>query len=104
METAYYHKEERANAATHAVGLVFALVGAAIVVAAAIRQGGPWQITGVVIYAVTMMATYAASTLSHVFHEPRARHALRVADQAVIFLFIVGSFPSPGQGCERLTP
>lgn len=96
MEIAYCYKEERANAATHAVGLAFTLVGAAVIVEAAIRQGGPWQIWGIVIYAVTMTATYAASTLSHVFHEPRARHALRVADQAVIYLFIVGSFSAVG--------
>lgn len=92
METAYCYKEEKVNAATHAVGLAFTLVGAAVVVEAAIRHGRAWEISGSVIYAVTLMAAYTASTLSHVFHRPRVRHALRVADQAIIFLFIAGTF------------
>lgn len=92
METAYCRKEEKANAATHAAGLACALVGAAVVVAAAIRHGQAWEISGCVIYAVTLVAVYAVSTLSHVFHQPRVRHALRVADQATIFLFIAGTF------------
>jgi hemolysin III len=92
VETTYCRKEEAANAATHAAGLVCALAGAAAVVAAAIRQGQAWEIAGCVIYAVTLVAVYAGSTLSHLFHKPSLRHALRIADQAIIYLFIAGTF------------
>ena len=92
METAYCHKEERVNAATHAAGLACTLVGAVVVVAVSIRHGGAWEIAGCVIYAITLVAVYAASTLSHLFHRPRVRHALRIADQATIYLFIAGSY------------
>lgn len=43
-------------------------------------------------YSATLVATYLASTLSHLVHHPRARNAFRTADQALIFLFIAGSF------------
>lgn len=92
MVRAHCDKEERANAATHAVGLGFALPGAVAVVMVAIRHGQAWQISGCVLYAVTLVAMYAASTASHVFQEPRVRHVLRVLDQATIFLFIAGSY------------
>jgi len=92
IETPYCRKEERANAATHGVGFLCAVVGGAVVVSASVRHGGAWEVTGCAIYAVTLVALYAASTLSHVFHKPRLRHAMRVADQAAIYLFIAGSF------------
>ena len=84
--------EDRMNALTHGAGFVLAVAAAAILLPEAVLRGGPWHVGGCVVYAVTMLAAYAASTLSHVFRSPRARNALRVADQALIFLFIAGSW------------
>jgi hemolysin III len=84
--------EERFNAATHAVGLALAIVGASVVVGRASGKGTPWQLAACVAYAVTLVAAYAASTLSHVFRDGRLRRGFRIADQAVIFLFIAGSY------------
>jgi hemolysin III len=84
--------EEGVNAATHAAGLLCSLAGAAVIVWYAAVRGGPWQWLGCGIYAATLVAAYAASTLSHLFRRPRARYAFRVADQAIIFLFIAGSY------------
>ena len=86
------HAEERVNAATHAVGLAAGATGAAVVVAEAARHGGPWEVAGCLVYGVTLVAMYAASTLSHAFTRPRPRAFFRAADQAVIFLFIAGSY------------
>jgi hemolysin III len=84
--------EEGVNAATHAAGLVCSVAGAVVIVWYAAVRGGPWQWAGCSVYAATMVAAYAASTLSHWFRRPGPRHALRVADQAIIFLFIAGSY------------
>jgi hemolysin III len=84
--------EEGVNAATHAAGLLCGLAGAVVIVWYAAVRGGPWQWLGCGVYAATLVAAYAASTLSHVFRRPRARYAFRVADQAIIFLFIAGSY------------
>jgi len=43
-------------------------------------------------YAVSLMAVYAASTLSHLVHEPRLRSWYRSVDQGCIFLLIVGTY------------
>jgi hemolysin III len=86
------HSEELANAATHALGLGLS-IGAAVLLLWRVSQfGGPWQVWGCSIYAATLVAAYAASTLSHMFRDPRLRDAYRTADQALIFLFIAGSF------------
>ena len=59
---------------------------------AVIDRGDAWQWVGCAIYCVTMIGTYAASTLSHVFRRPTIRDFFRQADQSLIFLFIAGSF------------
>lgn len=84
--------EERLNAATHGLGFLASLVGAAMVIALAVRHGGAWHVWGCAIYATTLVAAYAASTLSHLFRHPPLRQAFRIVDQAVIFLFIAGSY------------
>jgi hemolysin III len=88
-----FRREEAANAATHALALAACLAGAALLLTrAALRQANPWQIAGLAVYAATLVTAYLASTLSHVCRHPRRRHAWRIADQAVIFLFIAGSY------------
>ena len=85
-------REELMNAVTHGAGFVLASAAAAILLLEAASRGGPWQRGACAIYVVTLVAAYAASTLSHVFRSPPARNALRTADQALIFLFIAGSW------------
>lgn len=84
--------EEDVNAATHAFGLLCGAAAATILVWAAVMHGSAWQILGCAIYAVTLVTAYAASTLSHVFRTPRLIQAFRIADQAIIFLLIAGTY------------
>jgi len=81
-----------ANAVTHGLGLMLGLVGTVVLMTAAIRQGEPWLITGCGIYAATLIAVYAASTLSHVFQQPELRRLFRILDQSAIYLLIVGTY------------
>ncbi|MFK7790909.1 MAG: hemolysin III family protein [Phycisphaeraceae bacterium] len=86
------HDEENWNAATHGLGWVASVVGAVILMRAVLDLGSAWQIVGCAIYCVAMVCTYAASTLSHLYRRPAVRDFFRTADQALIFLFIAGSF------------
>jgi hemolysin III len=85
-------REELFNAATHAVGFALAVVGAVVLLWTAAQRAERWQFAACAIYSVTLVLTYAASTLSHVFKNPAARKTFRIADQALIFLFIAGSW------------
>lgn len=84
--------EETVNAATHALGFAAGVVGAVVVALAALRHGDPLQQWSCGLYALLLVALYAASTLSHLCRTPRARHFFRAADQAVIFLFIAAAW------------
>jgi len=88
--------EEHLNALTHGLACLAAVVGSVFVLHAAASTGSAWQLYSCAFYVLTMIATYAASTLSHLFRHPRRRQWWRTADQALIFLFIAGSFTPMG--------
>jgi hemolysin III len=85
-------EEDKYNTATHALGLMLSLVGFEWLLSRAIRSGDVWQVIGCAVYASALVAVYAASTLSHLFQQPRLRRLFRIMDQAFIFLLIAGTF------------
>jgi hemolysin III len=82
---------EIANSITHGLGLVLSVVAAVVLMVAA-RHCDFWQWATCGIYVGTMVSVYAASTLSHVFQEPRRQQFFRMLDQGCIYLFIAGTF------------
>ncbi len=83
---------ERANQATHFAGLVLSAVGAVFLCRHAGQTADPWRIVGCWVYSVTLVALYAASTLSHSFERVWLRHFFRTVDQVCIFFLIAGTF------------
>jgi hemolysin III len=86
------HEEELVNAATHALGFALALVAGAVLISTAARFGDALRVWACAIYSFTLITAYAASTMSHVARQPALRHAMRVADQAAIYLYIAGTW------------
>ncbi|RZL96751.1 MAG: hemolysin III family protein [Variovorax sp.] len=85
------HRGERFNSATHAAGLLLALGGAALLLAKALPQGDPARTAGAMVFALSMVALYGASTL---FHSTRgaARLFWQRADHCAIYLLIAGTY------------
>jgi hemolysin III len=83
---------ELANSITHGLGFALSIPAAVYLMLAAYRTGDMWHLAGYVIYALTMMGVYGASTLSHVVHQPKWKDFFRQCDQAAIYLFIAGTF------------
>src|ERR1039458_4340989 len=65
-----------ANAITHGIGAVLAVVGAVYLIAASAR-GTAWQIASCTIFASTLVLVYVCSTLYHSLVRTRARHVFR---------------------------
>ncbi|MEX0718968.1 MAG: hemolysin III family protein [Planctomycetaceae bacterium] len=84
--------EETANQWTHGIATVAAVYAAFELVEAVRGHADSWALLGVHVYATSLVALYAASTLSHSFRLPRPRHFFRTVDQVCIFLLIVGTF------------
>lgn len=84
--------EETANQLTHGLGLLLSVVGAAVLVNSARAHSDRLQFVGCSVYAASLVALYAASTLSHTFRKPPVRTFFRMLDQVCIFLLITGTF------------
>ncbi len=83
---------ERLNTLTHGLGCLVSAIAGVYLVYTAVAQGGMLRIAGCTIFASSMIAVYAASTLSHAVSDPARRHFYRQLDQGLIYFLIVGTF------------
>ena len=84
--------EAVANSVTHGLGLVASLVALPVVVQAAIARGDAAQTFGAVVFGMSLVVLYGASTVYHSFAHSRARRVLRLIDHSAIYLLIAGSY------------
>ena len=84
--------EEVVNSVTHGIGLILSLAGSPILVIRARSQTDPSRLVGCCLFAMALLAVYAASTLSHAVPQPAWRRNFRILDQGCIFLLIVGTY------------
>jgi hemolysin III len=84
--------EEIANSITHGVGLLASVIGFPILVYVAAQDGDTWRVMSCTIYATTLVAVYAFSTLYHAIPHPRAKRVFRILDHSAIYLLIAGTY------------
>ncbi len=84
--------EEIANSVSHGIGLLAALVGAPVLLLAAVRHGTTATVVGAGVFVSTTVMLYLASTLYHVFPHSRAKRVFRTLDHGAIFLLIAGTY------------
>jgi hemolysin III len=84
--------DEHANLITHALGLLLSVIASAVLMTLVIADHQAGIIFACGTYCLSLMGLYAASTLSHLFHDLARRRFYRTLDQACIYLLIAGSF------------
>jgi hemolysin III len=84
--------EELANALTHGLGALAALAGSAVMVALVARHGDGWRLTGAIVFGLSLVALYVASTWYHAIQDPLAKARLKVFDHCAIYLLIAGTY------------
>ena len=85
-------KGERANQLTHAAAFILCAAGSLCLMISVLEHGSSLHIAGSLIYAVTNLALFAASTLSHSFVDRSRRDFWRTIDQVCIFVMMAGTF------------
>jgi hemolysin III len=85
-------REEIANSLSHGLGFFLSAVGAVVLLLAASRSTDIVSLTGLTMYALSLVAVYASSTLSHAIQAARWKHLFRILDQAAIYLLIAGTY------------
>jgi hemolysin III len=81
-------KEEMANAITHGVGVVVAVIGlgALVLLTNILRE------PGYLIYGISLVLLYVTSTLYHTISHERVKELFRRLDHMAIFLLIAGTY------------
>jgi hemolysin III len=80
-----------ANAITHGMGAVAAVMGAVYLIAVSTR-GDAWLVVSCSIYGTTLVLVYLCSTLYHSLVRTGARHVFHVLDHSAIYLLIAGTY------------
>lgn len=82
---------ERFNGYSHLLGLLLALPATALLLAKTVPTGDPARIAGALVFSLSAVALYAASTL---FHSTRGRlkRMWERADHCAIYLLIAGTY------------
>ncbi len=86
-------QEELANVLSHGLGFVLAaFVGLPLLIVSALRVGSQRQLIGGVVFGLSLMLLYAASTLYHLLPTGRAKAYGRLLDHSAIFVLIAGTY------------
>lgn len=81
-----------ANSATHAIGIGLSISGLAILIVQAARLGDPWYLGSVIVYGISLILLYLASTVYHSTPKLRGNALLQRLDHAAIFVLIAGTY------------
>lgn len=85
-------RDEIASALTHGVGAAAALAGGAVLITLTALHGDGWQLGAAIVFGVTLLLLYVASTLYHAVQHPVAKARLKVFDHCAIYLLIAGTY------------
>ena len=84
--------EELANSISHAIGFVGAIIGAPILLLAALRHGSISFFVGTIVFVATMLLLYFGSMLYHAWPQTRIKSVLQILDHSAIFWLIAGTY------------
>jgi hemolysin III len=84
--------EEFANTITHGFGLLLSIAGFVFLVVLASIKGDFWYISSSVLYGLSLVTLYAASTFYHGATSPKLKKTLQIVDHCCIYVLIAGSY------------
>ncbi|GAB4282052.1 MAG: hemolysin III family protein [Coriobacteriia bacterium] len=90
--TGYSKGEEIANAITHGTGIGLSVAALVLLTMFGALSHDPYRLAGGIVFGITLILLYAASTLYHAIPGERARHVFKVLDHAGIYLLIAGTY------------
>lgn len=88
----YSKKEEKLNVLTHAFGLIMSIVGLPFLLLKSLQYNGFWKPLSIIIFGVSIIVLYAASTFYHASKDSKLRRKLNIFDHAAIYILIAGTY------------
>jgi len=84
--------EELANAISHLLGALLAVVGLVLMVHFSIVNGNGWHVVSTSIFGSSMIVLYISSTMTHILPMGRAKDRFFNFDRIAIYLLIAGTY------------
>jgi hemolysin III len=84
--------EEIASSVTHGLGLVASIVALPFLIMGASREGDAWRVSSAIVFGVSLILLYCASTLYHALPRSKAKRVFRVIDHSAIYVLIAGTY------------
>ena len=88
----YSKKEETLNIATHAFGLVLSIIALPFLILKSMYFEGFWKPFSLLVFGISLVILYAASTLYHAATKSKLRRRLNIFDHAAIYVLIAGTY------------
>ncbi|VYU22180.1 Haemolysin-III related [Clostridium tertium] len=88
----YTKGEEIANAVTHGIGAILAVIGSIFLIIAATKSKNGYALAGVWVYSISLIILYLGSTLYHSIPGKMVKRILRILDHSSIYLLIAGTY------------
>jgi hemolysin III len=84
--------EEIASSVIHGLGTTLSVAALVLLVAFAAPTQDGFKLAGAIVFGVTLLLAYTASTLYHGVPTPAAKHVLKILDHCGIYLLIAGTY------------
>jgi hemolysin III len=88
----YSFGEELLHALTHGVGVILSIIGLSWMLYVSIGLEDPWRVTASLVYGVSLITLFLASTLYHAWPESPRKHWLKLLDHCAIYFLIAGTY------------
>lgn len=88
----YSEKEEQLNVVSHALGLVLSIIVFPFLILKCLYFAGFWKPASIIIYGLSLIILYTASTVYHSAKAPKLRRRLNIFDHAAIYVLIAGTY------------
>ena len=88
----YSEKEEKINIISHKIGIIFSIIALILLTIKSIQHGGTTAIISSIIFGVSLIVLYTASTLYHSAKDEKVRMRLKVFDHSAIYALIAGTY------------
>ena len=88
----YTLAEEIAHVITHGAGVILSIIALSWMLFLSIEALDRWRIVASVVYGLSLIALFTASTLYHSFHSHKHRAVFESLDHCAIYLLIAGTY------------
>ena len=81
-----------ANSITHGIGVGLSIAGLVILIIRAVKYGNGWHLAGFLVFGISLLLLYLASTIYHSFATKPWKGILQRLDHAAIYFLIAGTY------------